>query len=222
MGKGNGSTRRYTPYTTAKTGKTIAVNTNGRMVSGNGISIGNSISIGDMKNRDMAKEIQQAISRYEAVMGVRERTIRLASTPGAYGVTFIGSDGSHGIYLNKDYFDVPKAEFAKQYAKSNYARRGGFKNVTRKPAQHTVTHELAHSTWTSGYTSDKHVNAGKEIRSLYSEFVKDKSSTRKKNYGSYGTKNVDEFWAEVITKGIHGDNDRYTRRAIAIARKYKL
>ena len=214
------------PYTKAKTatGTPIAVSTNGVRVSGKSMAtiISSDKSIKDMKNRDMQKEIQQAISRYEAVMGVRERNIRLANTGSSYGVTFFNSDGSDGIYLNEKLFDVPKAEFAREYAKSNYARRGGFKNVTRKPAQHTVTHELAHATWTSGYTSAKAQAAGREIRALYSEFMKDKSSSRKKNYGAYGTKNVDEFWAEVITKGIHGDNDRYTRRAQAIARKHRL
>ena len=180
------------------------------------------MSIKDMKNRSMQKELQQAISRYEAVMGLRERKIMLADTPGAYGVTYIGSDGSHGIYLSKAYFDVPKSEFVKEYAGSNYARRGGFKNTTRNAAQHTITHELAHATWTSGYTSEKAVSAGREIRSLYRDFMKDHSSTRKKNYGTYGAKDVDEFWAEIITKGIHGDNDRYTRRAFAIAKRHKL
>ena len=31
-------------------------------------------------------------------------------------------------------------------------------------------------------------------------------------------KNVDEFWAEVITKGVHGNSDRYTQKAISIAK----
>ena len=137
-------------------------------------------------------------------------------------MSFIGENGSEGIYLDKKLFDVPKKEFEKKYAQSNYARRGGFKNVTRIPAQHTMTHELAHATWSSYYKSPKHKAAGKEIRSLYKTFLSDKSSTRKKNYGSYGTKNVDELWAEVITKGIHGDNDSYTRKAIKIARRYNL
>ena len=223
MGKGNGGTRTTSPYTRARTGQQIAINTNGRNVTAQMPSISETaMSIKDMKNRDMQKELQQAISRYESVLGLRERTIKLANTPGAYGVTYIGPDGSHGIYLNKSYFDVPKAEFAKTYAQSNYARRTGFKNTTRKPAQHTITHELAHATWTSGYTSDKAQKAGKEIKALYREFMKDTSTVRKKNYGSYGSKDVDEFWAEVITKGIHGDNDRYTRKALSIARKHRL
>lgn len=43
-----------------------------------------------------------------------------------------------------------------------------------------------------------------------------------KGYGSYGKTNVDEFWAEVVTKGIHGKSDKYTKKAIGIAKKYKL
>ena len=31
-----------------------------------------------------------------------------------------------------------------------------------------------------------------------------------------------KFWAEVITKGIHGRSDKYTKKAISIAKKYKL
>lgn len=221
MGKGNGGTRTYSPYSRGG-GKTVAVTTGGKGIPINITDIGNPTSISSMQHRDMEKEINQAISRYEAVMGLRETKIMLADTPGAYGVTFFNGDGSKGIYLDRSKFDVSKAQFAKEYAKSNYARRGGFKNVTRKPAQHTVTHELAHATWTSGYTSDKHRAAGQEIRQLYKDFTKDTSTSRKKNYGSYGTKNVDEFWAEIITKGIHGDNDKYTRKAFAIAKKYKL
>ena len=222
MAKGNGSTR--SAFTSTNKQKVIAVNTNGvRLTQGQAAAIkGKATRISDMKNRDMQKEIQQAISRYEAVMGVRERNIKLADLNGAYGVTYINGDGSQGIYLNRKSFDVPKKEFEQKYASSNYARRNGFKNMTRKPAQHTVTHELAHATWTSNYTSDKAKAAGKEIRELYRTFVKDKSSSRMKGYGSYGKSDVDEFWAEVITKGIHGDNDRYTRKAFAIAKRYNL
>lgn len=211
-------------FNTRNKGIVIAVNTNGNRISTAKATVikSNATSIKDMQNRDMQKEIQQAISRFHAVMGVRERVIMLAPMDGAYGATYVGADGSHGIYLNSKYFDVPKKEFEQRYAGDNYARRHGFKNTTRKPAQHTVTHELAHATWTSNYTSAKHKAAGKEIKSLYNEFMNDKSSSRKKNYGAYGTTNADEFWAEIITKAVHGDNDRYTRRALRIAKKYQL
>ena len=175
------------------------------------------VSTGGMKHRDMEKQINRAISRYEAVMGIRERSIKLADIPGAYGVTYIGANGSQGIYLSRKHFDQPKRKFEADYKKHNYD--SGFKNVTNRAAQHTVTHELAHATWTSSYTSTKHKAAGKEITKLYHSWAKDK---KKKGYGSYGKTNVDEFWAEVITKGIHGRSDKYTKKAISIAKKYKL
>ena len=221
MGRGASGTN---PYNTTNKKVVIAVTGKGRRMTATGMKVvlGSASSIKDMKNRDMQKEIQQAISRYEAKMGLREKSIKLANLSGAYGVTFIGADGSKGIYLDKKLFDQPKKDFVAKYKDSNYKRRGGFKNMTRNAAQHTVTHELAHATWCSNYTDTKHQAAGKEIKALYKSFMKDKSSVRKKNYGSYGNSNVDEFWAEIVTKGIHGDNDRYTRKAFSIAKKYKL
>lgn len=174
-------------------------------------------SISSMKNRDMEKQINRAISRYEKVMGVRERQVKLANLSNAYGVTYINNKGSHGIYLDKKRFDVPKKQFEANYKKKNYET--GFKNITNRAAQHTVTHELAHATWTSSYSSAKHKAAGKEISSLYKTWSKD---SKKKGYGRYATKNVDEFWAEVVTKGVHGNSDKYTKKAIGIAKKYKL
>lgn len=224
MAKRSGGTRRINPFNAQNKSKVIAVNVNGVRLTqaAQARATGSAESISTMKNRDMQKEIQQAISRYNAVLGVRERNIKLANLDGAYGATFLNGDGPTAIYLDKKLFDVPKKDFVESYSKSNYARRGGFKNTTRKPAQHTVTHELAHATWTSDYTAQKYRDAGKEIKSLYKDFIKDTSTVRKKNYGRYGKSNVDEFWAEVITKGIHGDSDRYTKKAIAIAKKYKL
>lgn len=221
MGRGTSGTN---PYNSTNKRIVIAVTGKGTRISKGRMTVikAKATSIKDMKNRDMQKELQQAISRYEAKMGLRERQIMLAPLNGAYGVTYLGSDGSKGIYLDVNKFDRPKKEVVDDYTKSNYARRGGFKNTTRNPAQHTITHELAHASWTSNYTSPNAVAAGREINALYKEFTKDKSSTRKKNYGTYGMSNPDEFWAEVITKGIHGDNDRYTRRAFAIAKRYKL
>ena len=66
---------------------------------------------------------------------------------------------------------------------------------------------------------NSYAGAGKEINSLFNSWSKDKKKT---GYGTYGAKNVDEFWAEVVTKGIHGNSDKYTRRAIGIAKRYKL
>lgn len=219
MSKTSGYTRN--PYNTSTA---RLVTTTGKVVSTGRAAtiIRNAESIGNMEHRDMQKEINQAISRFTAELDLPERNIKLANLDGAYGATFVGPDGSGGIYLDKKTFDVPKAQFEAAYKKSNYARRGGFKNVTRKPAQHTVTHELAHALWASAYRTEESLAARKEIRALYRDWRKDTSTVRKKNYGSYGASSVDEFWAEVITKGVHGDNDRYTRRAQAIAKKYLI
>lgn len=215
MGRNSGGVNNY-----AKAGTTgIAVNSNGRKLTPKQVAKMTATATGtsSMQHRDMEKQINRAISRYEAVMGVRERHVRIADISGAYGVTYIGPNGSQGIYLSRRHFDTSKRKFEAAYKASNYAN--GFKNVTNRAAQHTVTHELAHATWTSSYTSPKHKAAGKEIQHLYGQWSKDK---RKKGYGSYGKTSVDEFWAEVITKGIHGKSDKYTRRAISIARRFKL
>lgn len=215
MGRNSGGVNNY-----AKGGSTaIAVNSNGRKLTPQQVTkmTATATGLGSMKHRDMEKQINRAISRYEKVMGVRERHVRLADISGAYGVTYIGPNGSQGIYLSRSTFDTSKKKFEASYKKSNYDT--GFKNVTNRAAQHTVTHELAHATWTSSYNSPKHKAAGKEIQHLYRQWSKDK---KKKGYGSYGKTNVDEFWAEVVTKGIHGKADKYTRRAIAIAHRFKL
>jgi hypothetical protein len=61
--------------------------------------------------------------------------------------------------------------------------------------------------------------AGKEISKLGRQWLNDSS---KKGYGRYGESSVDEFWAEVIAKAVHGTPDKYTKKAKAIAKKYKL
>ncbi len=208
-----------TNYYAKGSSQPIAVNSNGKKLTAPQVNtmLSSSSSTSTMLNRDMEKQINRAISRYEAVMGIRERNVRLADLDGAYGVTYINKDGSQGIFLNKKEFDVPKQQFEATYKSKNYET--GFKNYTNRAAQHTVTHELAHATWTSSYQAPNCQAAGKEINALYKKWVKDK---KKKDYGSYSRQNVDEFWAETITKGIHGNSDEYTKKAIAIAKKYKL
>lgn len=216
MGRNSGGSNSYAKATG---GNSVAVTSTGKRLTKKQVQTmqKTAVSTSGMKHRDMEKQINRAISRYEKVMGVRERSIKLADIPGAYGVTYISANGSQGIYLSRKHFDQSKKNFEAQYKKSNYD--SGFKNITNRAAQHTVTHELAHATWTSSYSSTKHRAAGKEITKLYHQWSKDK---KKKGYGRYGKTNVDEFWAEVITKGIHGRSDKYTRKAISIAKKYKL
>ena len=213
MGKNSGNT-----YGTAK-GGTIAVNTNGRKLTAKQVAKAKATAEGldSLPHREVTKQLRRAISRYEKVMGVRERDVKVAELNGAYGATFISPTGSHGVILSKKVFSQHRNAIEASYKKSNYET--GFKNLTNRPIQHTRTHELAHATWTSSYASAKHKAAGKDIKALYKRWLGDK---KKKGYGTYGKSNVDEFWAEVVTKGIHGKSDKYTKRAINIARRYKL
>lgn len=82
-----------------------------------------------------------------------------------------------------------------------------------------MTHELAHATWNSHLSSPNAKAAGKEIKSLYKKWSGDKKKT---GYGKYAKTNVNEFWAETITKGIHGKSDKYTKAAKSIVKKFKL
>ena len=66
---------------------------------------------------------------------------------------------------------------------------------------------------------EKQKAAGKEINKLYTQWRKDK---KKSGYGKYAATNVSEFWAETVTKAIHGKSDKYTAAVKNIAKKYKL
>ena len=148
---------------------------------------------------------------------MRERNIKVADLPGAYGVTFLGKNGSQGIYLNRSAFSGNRKEVENKYKKDNYDT--GFKNKTNRAIQHTVTHELAHSLWASNYDTPKHKAAGAEIRELYKKWS---SKSNRKGWGKYARENADEFFAEAVTKGIHGNKDYFSKRAIEIAKKHKL
>lgn len=97
MGRNSGGSNNY-----AKGSSTpIAVNSNGHKLTQKqvGKMLNTATSTGGMKHRDMEKQINRAISRYEKVMGVRERSVKLADISGAYGVTYIGPNGSKGYIL---------------------------------------------------------------------------------------------------------------------------
>ena len=130
-----------------------------------GKAVKESRPIHTIKDRSVVKELQQGISRFHAVMGVRERSIRIADLPPLkLGVTYTNSkDGkSSGILLSSSYFDRKKGSIIKD-VQEQYAT--GWKNKTKKPVQHTITHELAHATWNSYMSSTKAKAAGKEIKS---------------------------------------------------------
>ena len=176
-------------------------------------------AIHTIADRSVVKELQGGISRFHAVMGVKERSIRIAdlTSMNALGVTYIGGEGkSTGILLNSKFFDRKRKSIEKDVL---HGYDTGFKNRTNRPLQHTITHELAHATWNAHMSSTKAKAAGKEIMSLYKKWLKD---DKKKGYGAYGRTNVSEFFAEGVTKAIHGNADKYTRSLKKIVSKYKL
>lgn len=169
----------------------------------------NSIAIADMKNKDTAKSLMKAVNKVYKELGLGTANIRLANLSGAYGATYFVGGKVESILLDQKFFDRKKSVVAEQYEKNNYTvRQNGlrFKNVTSSPVQHTITHEIGHSLWSS-YKNDPASKAmDKEIRQLYREYRKDKYF---KNKGEYSMSNVDEFVAETIATAIHPQRNRY-------------
>lgn len=198
-------------------GRNSGSNTGTKDGGGNfGGDIKNVGSLVEMKDPAMYKATKQAISRYHAVMGVRQREVKLADFAGAYGVHVTANGKSDAVYLNRTHFNSGAKNVAASHAK-NY--KTGWSTHTNKPVMHTVTHELAHATWNSHLDGAHQKAAGKEINKLYKSWMRDKKKT---GYGKYARTNVNEFWAEVVTKAVHGNKDKYTTKAKAIAKKYKL
>ena len=160
----------------------------------------------------------RAISSYHSVVGVRQREIKLAELgDNTLGVHVTKAGQSEAIYLNsKSFKNSKKSDIVKQ-TKEGY--KSGWHTETNKPVAHTITHELGHATWNSHLTGTRQRAAGKEINKMYKEWKDDK---KKKGYGRYANTNVNEFWAETVTKAVHGNADKYTRKAKSIIKKYKL
>ena len=180
-------------------------------------SIKNVESLIKIKDPQVYKEVGAAISRYHAVMGVRQRNVKLADmSSGTLGVHVMSAGKSEAVYLNKKHFNQKKNSIITQ-TKRGY--NSGWHTKTNKPIAHTITHELAHATWNEHLTGAHQMEAGKEIKKLYKTWMKDK---RKKGYGTYARTNPSEFWAETVTKAVHGKSDKYTKAVKSIAKKYKL
>lgn len=174
-------------------------------------------SLVKMKDPQMYKDTKSAISRYHSVMGVRQRNVKLANlSGGTLGVHLTVNGKSDAVYLNKKYFNSGKKS-VEASTKKGYA--SGWHTKTNKPTAHTVTHELAHATWNDHMTGANQKAAGKEIKYLYRQWSKNK---KKSGYGKYAETNVSEFWAETVTKAVHGKSDKYTKKVKEIAKRYKL
>ena len=123
---------------------------------------------------------------------------------------------AEGVYLNKKHFMQTKKAVEASH-KRGYA--SGWSTKTNKAVAHTVTHELAHATWNANMTGANQKAAGKEVNKLFKSWKKD---NKKSGYGKYAETNVSEFWAETVTKAIHGKSDKYTKKVKEICKKYKL
>lgn len=173
----------------------------------------------NISHRNTYKAVGEAISRFNSVISPNhEQNVKLATmSGGVMGVQVNQGGKSVAVYLNKSYFkNATTSELVKDM-NGMYDRQ--WQTRTNKPVAHVVTHELAHSVWNSSLDSQNAKAATAEIRKLRKEWIADKSKT---GYGKYSRTNIDEFWAEVTTKAVHGKADRYTQRVKDIVRKYKL
>lgn len=167
----------------------------------------------NMKDPQLYKEMKSAVSRFYKELGLKTKNVNLADLDGnVYG---IGSP--FGVYLNKKYFKNATKKQVTDVMKKDYA--DGWQTKTNKPVAHVITHELAHSVWMKGMPGPRHQAAGKEIQKVYNAWKKD---GRKSGYGKYAGSNVNEFFAETITKAIHGNADKYTKALKKIVKDYKL
>lgn len=175
-----------------------------------------------VKDPRVYNEFKKAMSRFHATLGIRQRTIKLADFQGryrnSYGLHQTRAGKSEFVLLNAKYFDKDFKTIERDYRKSNYGANPWI-NITAKPVQHTLIHELGHALWNNHLTSKKAQNAGKEIRQLFREWKKD---TTKVGYGRYGASNASEFWAEAVAKTVRGEQDKYTKEIKRIVRKYRL
>lgn len=175
-------------------------------------------SLVHMKDPAMYKATKEAIARYAAVMGdIGEKNIKLADMgKSVYGVqmTNVATGKSEGIYLNKKYYNKTAAE-VKAIKQGDY--KSGWATKTNKPLAHTVTHELAHATWNTTMKGAKYQEAGVRIQKVYKAWQK---SSKKSGYGRYAQSNVNEWWAETVTKAVHGKSDRWTKAVKGINNKY--
>lgn len=185
-------------------------------------SIKNVEDLKNIKDRKLYNEMKAAISRFYKEMGLEEKNVKLADmSKSVYGVqaTNVVTGKSEGVYLNKKYF---KNATAKQIAdKISAEYKSGWSTKTNKPVAHVMTHELAHTVWNTTLKGPKYKGATKEIQKVYNAWKKDKNKGAL-GYGKYSQKNINEFWAETITKAIHGKADKYTKALKKIAKKYKL
>ena len=204
----------------AKTsGNTRSGGGGGSYAIGNGrrIRIEKPSDLATIKENAVYRDAKSAISRYHAVLGVRQHNIKLANmTSSVLGAHATEGGQSSIIYLNRKYFNQSREAIIKA-SRQRYAE--GWSTRTNKPIAHTITHELAHATWNSHLTGANQRSAEPAIRKLYNQWARD---SKKQGYGKYAYTNINEFWAETVTKAVHGTSDQYTTAVKKIIKDYKL
>jgi hypothetical protein len=181
--------------------------------------IGKPEGLVNIQNPQVYKAVKQSISRYHAVMGVRQKDVKLANMQAGVGGVHVtsGEGKSQQVLLNSKIFKNGTKGSVSSWAESGY--KSGHLTKTNKPISHIITHELSHATWNAHLKAPNAKAAGKEINHLFKQWTSD---TKKSGYGNYAKTNVSEFWAEVSTKAVHGKADKYTRKAKQIVKSYKL
>lgn len=94
-------------------------------------SIGKPEPLVNMKDPALYKATKEAISRYHAVLGVRQKNVKLAElSAGTYGVHVTANGKSEGVYLNKKHFMQTKKAVEASH-KRGYAV-GGVRKPTKR------------------------------------------------------------------------------------------
>lgn len=182
--------------------------------------VGKMESLASISNPAVYKTVKESISRFHSVLGVRQKDIKIATLDaGVGGVHLTANGASKQVVLNKQVFNAKgtTTQSVAKWAEAGY--KSGHLTKTNKPVAHIITHELAHATWNSHLSSANAKAATSSVNTLYKKWKKDKA---KSGYGKYATSNVNEFFAEVSTKAVHGKADKYTKAVKDIIKKYKL
>lgn len=176
--------------------------------------------LASIKDPQVYKSVKESISRFHSVLGVRQKDIKIATMEAGVGGVHITQGGqSKQVVLNKQVFNGKNTskQSVENWAKTGY--NSGHLTKTNKPVAHIITHELAHATWNQHLTTPSAKAAEKSVNTLFNKW---KADGKKNGYGSYAKTNVNEFWAEVCTKAVHGKSDKYTTATKGIIKKYQL
>ncbi|MBO4661234.1 MAG: hypothetical protein J5630_00835 [Bacteroidaceae bacterium] len=170
-----------------------------------------------IKDYALRKDQSDAFNLYAEKFGIRANDIKITNNYVEYGITGLTADGRIIIELNAKFF----AQRKKAVEKAIIVKyRAGESVSTKQPSKHVLTHELAHATWRSDYTGQRHIEARSDIYKLFSDWKSNRSAV--KYYGALSKTHIDEFWAEVVTKALYGTPDEYTKRARSIIKKHRL